>query len=31
MNNDYKDPNIGNDTPKVGPVPPPPSPQQNDK
>ena len=30
-NNNYKDPNIGSDTPRVGPVPPPPSPKQNDK
>ena len=29
MNNNTKDPNIGSDTPKVGPVPPPHSPKTN--
>lgn len=31
MNNNSKDPNIGSDTPRVGPMPPPPDPKQNNK
>ena len=30
-NSNYKDPNIGGDVPRVGPMPPPPSPKPNGK